>query len=89
MSMDQIRIIEPPEKKFSWVNELIGIQPGEKAKTPIRYKSSVTPIISRDLKLKHPDAVFETDTTSEPEYLIIERKITDDEPERTNASTES
>jgi hypothetical protein len=71
--MSQIRIVEPPEEKFSWVNEIVGLEVGEKFKTPKKYRKTVAPIISRDVKVKDPDGEFETDTKSETEYLIIAR----------------
>lgn len=71
--MEQIRIIAPPEEKFSWVNEILNIKAGEKAKTEKKYSKTLKPIISRDVKLKDPNGEFETDSKSDPEYLIIER----------------
>ncbi len=71
--MEQIRIVVPPEEKFSWVNEISAIPIGEKIKTPKKFSKTVRPIITRDLKLKEPNGEFETDGKSDPDYLIIER----------------
>jgi len=71
--MSQIRIVEPPEERFSWANEIIAVGIGEKIKTPEKYSKTIKPIISRDVKLKDPEGVFATDAKSEPAYLIISR----------------
>lgn len=68
-----MRLIEPPKEKFSWANEILAVLVGEKIKIPKEFAKTVTPIISRDVKLKDPTREFETDGKSEPEYLIIER----------------
>lgn len=71
--MSEIRIIQPPAKKFSWANEILGVKEKEVVKTPKQYARTIAPIISRDVKLKAPDREFETDNNSDPDYTIIKR----------------
>lgn len=71
--MNEIRLVEPPKKKFSWVQEFIGTSVGEKFKYPLAYKKTVSPIKSRDVKVQMPDAEFEQDENSESGFVIITR----------------
>lgn len=71
--MEQIKIVQPPEGKWSWVNEIVSIPIGDKIRTPKKFAKTVKPIISRDVKIKDPNGEFETDSKSDPDYLIIER----------------
>jgi len=71
--MEQIRIIAPPEEKFSWVSEILNIKAGEKARADKKFSKTLKPIISRDVKLKDPNGEFETDSKSDPNFIIIER----------------
>lgn len=69
-----MKVILPPKTKFSWTNEILSVRVGERIKVPKEFAKTVTPIISRDIKLKAPEREFETDGKSEPAFLIIERK---------------
>ncbi|WP_443945556.1 hypothetical protein ACJVDH_00160 [Pedobacter sp. AW1-32] len=71
--MEQIRIVQPPEEKFSWVKEFTSTNVGEKFKYPKQYKKTVSPIKSRDVKLQMPDAEFEEDSKTDKGFVIVER----------------
>jgi hypothetical protein len=71
--MENLRIIQPPEKEFSWTAEILKTPIGMEAKINKKYTKTVKPIISRDIKVKAPTAKFETDSTSDPKYFIIKR----------------
>ncbi|RZK77495.1 MAG: hypothetical protein EOO85_08690 [Pedobacter sp.] len=71
--MDQIRLVEPPKERFSWVKEFVKTDVGEKFKYPEEFKKTVSPIKSRDVKIQMPGAEFEQDETSEQGFVIITR----------------
>jgi hypothetical protein len=68
-----IRLVKPPKEKFSWTKEILLLEPEEKFKAPAEYAKTIAPLLSRDVKLKAPDREHETDTVSEPDYVIIKR----------------
>ena len=72
--MSKFRIVQPPDEKFSWINELVKTPIGEKFGTPKEFSKSLKSIISRDVKIVEPGIKFTTDSTSDPEFLIVERK---------------
>ena len=71
--MSQIRLVEPPKEKFSWVKEFIATEVGEKFKYPEEFKKTVSPIKSRDVKIQMPGAQFEEDQKSEEGFVIVTR----------------
>lgn len=71
--MEKIRIVKPPEERFSWVNELLKTPVGDKFKTPKKYKSSIASIASRDVKITEPTAEFTLDSTTDPKHIIVKR----------------
>lgn len=73
MQKEHIRIVAPPEDKFSWVKELLKTPVGEKFKSPKKFKSSLASIASRDVKISEPTAEFSLDTKSEPKFIIVKR----------------
>lgn len=72
--MSNIRLVEPPEVRFSWANEILSLEIGDKFKTKKKYGKTISPLISRDIKYREPEREFETDSKSEPQYFIVERK---------------
>jgi hypothetical protein len=72
--MGQIRLVEPPKEKFSWVKEFVKTDVGEKFKYRAELRSTVSPIKSRDVKFQMPGAEFEEDTVTEQGFVIVERK---------------
>lgn len=73
--MEQIKLIEPPKERFSWAKEILKLQEGEKFKAEKSFARSIAPVISRDIKLRAPKREYSIDTTTEPEFIIIERKV--------------
>lgn len=71
--MNTIRLIEPPKEKFSWTREILVLNVDEQFKAKKKYAKTISPRISREVKLEAPERVFETDTKSEPEFIIIKR----------------
>ncbi|WPU91850.1 hypothetical protein SNE25_21260 [Mucilaginibacter sabulilitoris] len=69
--MAERRLIDPPQEKFVWSNEILAIKKGEEVVIKKKYSKTVTPIISKDVRLKDPDRKFETDSKSDPDHLII------------------
>lgn len=49
-----------PQRGTSWTSILTGMQPGETLPASIEYRNTVAPLISRQLKLSHPDMAWET-----------------------------
>ena len=72
--MDQIRLVEPPKERFSWVKEFEKTKVGEKFEYPEEHYKTVAPIKSRDVKLKMPNAIFEDDASVRPGYIRVTRK---------------
>lgn len=73
MQKENIRIVEPPKDKFSWVKELLKTPKGEMFKSPARFKKSLASIASRDVKITEPTAEFSIDYKSDPKYVIVTR----------------
>jgi hypothetical protein len=71
--MEEITLIEPPKERFSWSKEILKLDEGSKFKARKQYAGSIAPVISRDIRLKAPDREYSIDTTSDPEFIIIER----------------
>lgn len=71
--MESIKIVEPPKERFSWAKELLKLEDGKKFKARKTYAGSIAPVISRDMRLKAPDRSYKIDTTSDEEFVIIER----------------
>ena len=71
--MSQIRLVEPPKEKFSWVKVFLSTPVGESFKYPKEYRKTVSPIKSRDVRVQMPNAEFEQDEKSEKGYVVITR----------------
>lgn len=68
------KVVKAPKKKFSWTAEVLAIEVGgEPLRIEIDDRKKVAPLLSREIKLKAPDRVFETDTVTEPGYCLIKR----------------
>lgn len=67
-----MEVFEMPAK-VSWTTKLIDMQVGEKLVTHIKNRATISPRISREIKLMHPDRCYKTDAKSEPDKLIITR----------------
>lgn len=73
MQKEEIRIVAPPEDKFSWVKELLKTEVGEMFKSPKKFKKSLASIASRDVKIPEPTAEFSIDYKSDPKFVIVKR----------------
>jgi hypothetical protein len=71
--MSKIRLIEPPEEKFSWAKEMIAIDVDEIVKVREKYIKTVSPVISRDVLKQYKDRIYERDSTIEEGFVIIKR----------------
>lgn len=72
-TVEDIRIIEPPKEKFSWVNGISSIKHGESVYIPKEFSSSVCSIISREMKWRFPERKYTTDQSSNDKYMIVRR----------------
>lgn len=71
--MIDIKIVEPPKVRFSWAKEILDLEATEKFKAKKEFARSIAPVISRDIKLRAPDREYKIDTTTDPDFIIIER----------------
>jgi hypothetical protein len=71
--MNTLRLVEPPKDKFSWTKEILALNTGEGFKAKKKYAKTISPRISREVKLEDPNRVFETDSKSDPKYIIVKR----------------
>lgn len=71
--MDKIKLIEPPKEKFSWAGEMEALRVDEAFRTHKKFAKTVSPVISRDMKLKFSEREYTTDTKSEKGFIIIKR----------------
>lgn len=68
------KIIDLPERE-SWTTILENMVVGIKIKVPKdKGRKTVAPRISREIKHMHPLRRYKTDSKSDPDYMIIERK---------------
>jgi hypothetical protein len=65
--------IEPPKKRFSWTTVLADLEVEGKLTVSIEFERTISSRISREIKLKYPGRVYETDRKSLPGKLIVRR----------------
>ena len=74
MKTVELKVIKPPKEKWSWSAEILKAEIGG---GPLRFAAEdakrIYPLLSRDIKIKCPDAVFKTDIVSEPGFLLLFR----------------
>lgn len=74
MKNQKLKVVKAPKVKFSWVAEILKVEVGgSPLVVEIADGKRVKPLLSREVKLKDPTAVYLTDQKSMPGYLLIYR----------------
>lgn len=67
------RELEMPVKGIGWPEIIEGFKVGDKRKYPEEKTRAIRNVISFNMKTKHPEWVYSTDTRTEPGSVWVER----------------
>lgn len=68
------KVVRAPKEKFSWTKEISKLKvDGEPLRVDISDRGKIAPLLSREIKVKHPNRVYKTDSVTEPGVLLVYR----------------
>lgn len=74
MKTAKLKVVRPPKKKFSWVEELGKLEAnGEPLRALPEDRPAIAPLLSREMKLKYPGRAYKTDMKTEPGFFLVHR----------------